>query len=302
MQSEIPPSIDPVAARRWSERAPDASPWLHEEVARRMEPRLEWIVAKPEQWVDWEPSLGGLESHAALTRRYPQATSYVLEQSPSRRTATHRALRASWWNPSQWGRKQVHLERPSKPVKMVWANMSLHLAADPFALMREWFELLEVDGFLMFSCLGPDTLRELRGIYAEQGWPAPTHEFTDMHDWGDMLVQAGFAEPVMDMERITLSYSSPSKLLDELRGLGRNLNRHRHPGLRGKRWHAELQNLMQERLARPSEGGRLTTTFEVIYGHAFKPAPRLKVQANSSISLEQMRAELGLNRSQKGQA
>jgi malonyl-CoA O-methyltransferase len=62
----------------------------------------------------------------------------------------------------------------------------------------------------MFSCLGPDTLRELRALYAALGWPPPAHEFTDMHDWGDMLVASGFAEPVMDMERITLSFATPS--------------------------------------------------------------------------------------------
>ena len=86
----------------------------------------------------------------------------------------------------------------------------------------------------------PDTLRELRPLYAEFGWPPPTHTFTDMHDWGDMLVGQGFAEPVMDMERITLSFSSPQTLLAELRGLGRNLHAGRFPGLRGRGWLAKL--------------------------------------------------------------
>jgi malonyl-CoA O-methyltransferase len=91
---------------------------------------------------------------------------------------------------------------------MLWANMQLHMAADPQALIAQWQQALEVDGFLMFSCLGPDTLRELRAVYAALGWPPPAHEFTDMHDWGDMLVASGFAEPVIDMERITLSCAS----------------------------------------------------------------------------------------------
>src|SRR5205814_4613696 len=122
------------------------------------------------------------------------------------------------------------------------------------------------DGFLMFSCLGPDSLRELRGLYAQEGWPPPAHDFTDMHDWGDMLVGAGFAEPVMDMERITLTWESPQRLLAELRELGANLHPARFPALRGRRWRERLD----EELARSLTGadGRLALTFEIIYGHA----------------------------------
>ena len=86
--------------------------------------------------------------------------------------------------------------------------------------MAQWHRALAVDGYLMFSCLGPDTAKELRAVYADMGWPPAGHAFTDMHDWGDMLVQAGFAEPVMDMERITLTFATPQRLLEELRELG----------------------------------------------------------------------------------
>jgi malonyl-CoA O-methyltransferase len=115
----------------------------------------------------------------------------------------------------------------------------------------------------MFSCLGPDTLMELRTLYRSLNWPAPSHEFTDMHDWGDMLLSAGFAEPVMDMERITLTFATPERLLQELRGLGRNLRLGRFAGLRGRRWHRQLLDGLAQ--------APLQLTFEVIYGHAFKP-------------------------------
>jgi malonyl-CoA O-methyltransferase len=158
--------------------------------------------------------------------------------------------------------------------------------------------LVEVDGFLMFSCLGPDTLRQLRAVYATQGWPAPCHAFTDMHDWGDMLVRAGFAEPVMDMERITLSFSSGLNLLAELRGLGRNLHLDRFPAFRGRAWRERLCATLEEGLAAPSESGRLALTFEVIYGHAFKPKPKnaLKVGPQTAFSLEEMRETLARGR------
>jgi malonyl-CoA O-methyltransferase len=179
---------------------------------------------------------------------------------------------------------------------MLWANMLLHHAADPQALIAAWHRALAVDGFLMFSCFGPDTLRELRQVYAQEGWPAPAHEFTDMHDWGDMLVHAGFAEPVMDMERITLSYETPERLLAELRELGRNLHVQRFAGLRGRRWRAQLLQALQA-LARPDEQGRLCLTFEVVYGHALKPMARHKVRSESQIGLEDMRQMLGAKRS-----
>jgi malonyl-CoA O-methyltransferase len=142
----------------------------------------------------------------------------------------------------------------------------------------------------MFSCLGPDTLRELRPVYAAMGWPEPSHAFTDMHDWGDMLVHAGFAEPIMDMERITLSYSSAETLLQELRGLGRNLHTHRFPSLRGRDWRNTLCNALERGLRRPD--GRLELTFEVVYGHAFKPAQKLTVSAETRIPLAEMRRSL----------
>jgi malonyl-CoA O-methyltransferase len=168
--------------------------------------------------------------------------------------------------------------------------MALHEAADPQALLADWHSALKVNGFLMFSCLGPDTAIELREVYRQLGWPPAGHDLTDMHDWGDMLVQAGFAEPVMDMERITLTYDSPARLLQELAELGRNFHPARFPALRGRRWRARLEAMMAERLT--GADGRLSLTFEVIYGHALKAQPKIRVSALSSVSVEDMRSML----------
>ena len=156
--------------------------------------------------------------------------------------------------------------------------------------MKQWHQALAVDGFLMFSCLGPDTLRELRALYAALGWPPPGHEFTDMHDWGDMLVDTGFAEPVMDMERITLAFATPERLLDELRELGANLHPGRFPALRGRHWKTRLLQAIDEQLR--GADGQLTLTFEVVYGHALKPPPRAKVGEQTSVSVQDMRTML----------
>lgn len=284
-----PPTLDPVAAERWARHAPARTPWLHEEVARRMEDRLQWIRLQPQAWAHWEPVRGGQEAQALLAARYPQARSFLVEPQPQR-LAQAQALQPAWWK--RWRGPQVQAvpELPEGGVQMLWANMALHFAPDPQALIGQWHRALATDGFLMFSCLGPDTLRELRALYAALGWPAAGPEFTDMHDWGDMLVHAGFAEPVMDMERLTLTWASPGKLLDELRELGANLHPQRYAGLRSRAWRARLEDELARALAGPD--GRLALSFEIIYGHALKPEPRLPVASRSEVSLEQMRTLL----------
>jgi malonyl-CoA O-methyltransferase len=278
---------------------PNASPWLHEEVARRMEQRLEWIVAQPQTWVHWEPLRGGLQAHSLIARRYPKSRSFLL---PALTGQAGKAIKSvvktslAWWNPARWTAAPVHYGAPPQPVNMLWANMALHMAADPRALLAQWHELLASDGFVMFSCLGPRTLRALHAVYAAHGWPAPTHAFTDMHDWGDMLVQAGFADPVMDTEQLYLTFATPQRLLTELRELGRNLHPQRFAALRGRGWLQQLHTALQAHLCDPTEEGRLKLDFEIIYGHAIKPTARMVVQAQSHISLQQMRTTLGLVR------
>lgn len=257
-----------------------------------MQERLQWIVKQPTRWLHWQPLRGGLATHTTLTQRYPQAQCAVVQTPKRAALQVQRAIAKPWWDVRGWRESPVHFDTPAAPVQMLWANMALHMAADPQALIRRWHQLLETDGFVMFSCLGPDTLRGLRQLYAELNWPAPAHEFTDMHDWGDMLLETGFAEPVMDMERITLTFSSAELLLTELRGLGRNLHPQRFAGLRGRGWHATLKEQITRRLADPRHPGRLSLGFEIIYGHAFKPAPRVPVRQQTSVSLDEFRSAL----------
>ena len=296
MATDRPPTIDPVAAARWEQAAPPRSPWLHEEIGRRMEDRLQWIRLQPAAWADWEPVRGGLKAHALVERRYPQATRLVAASDIGRTREALKGVARPWWR--RLGELSARIGAlPDGQAQMLWANMALHLGADPQALIAQWHRALAVDGFLMFSCLGPDSLRELRELYVALGWPPPAHEFTDMHDWGDMLVHAGFAEPVMDMERISLTWDSPAKLLAELSELGNNLHPARFAALRGRRWRSELEAALLSGLG--GLDGRLALTFEVIYGHAMKPAPRVRVSGESAVSLQDMRTLLHAERNSR---
>ena len=293
MSTEHPPTIDPVAAARWHAAAPAQSPWLHEEVAQRMDDRLQWIRQPPAAWCHWDAVRGGLQGHALVSARYPQALCQVTETSPHCLSVAIQVLTRPWWSPARWsaGRPRFGLPEDGS-VQMLWANMALHMASDPQALIAQWHRALAVDGYLMFSCLGPDTVNELHAVYAALGWPPAGHSFTDMHDWGDMLVHAGFAEPVMDMERIRLTFATPQRLLQELAELGCNLHPQRFPALRGRHWRGRLHEVLQDKLGDPAQDGQLALTFEIIYGHAYKPKPRVRVSASSAVSLQDMRAML----------
>ena len=288
------PDLDALAARRWRCLPRAKSPWLHEEVASRMADRLQWFRQPPASWLHWEPLLGGIEAHQRLRGLFPDAPCWVAGTAAP---ATLKALQPAGgrsWNPLLWGRRQAPpLAESGTRVGMLWANMVLHQEPQPQQLLRQWNSHIQSNGFLMFSCLGPDTLRELRTVFSQQGWPTPHHPFTDMHDWGDMLVQSGFAEPVMDMERLTLTYSTGSAVLDDLRALGRNLHMARHSSLRPRRWRQDLVNALEAGLPRDGDG-RLVLTVELIYGHAFKAAPKPPrgPAGEAAVSMEDMRAML----------
>lgn len=254
--------------------------------------RLKWFKEPPSSWLHWEPVTGGLQAHQQIRSQLPDAACHVAARHLPEALQATRDTKGAAWNPLNWMRAREPLaSNPDTRVNMLWANMALHMEPHPQTLIQRWHKHIQTNGFLMFSCLGPDSLRELRAVYAAQGWPDPAHAFTDMHDWGDMLVQNGFAEPVMDMERITLSYSSAEPLLAELRGLGRNLYASRFGACRSRHWQQRLCEVIEAALPRDADG-RLLLTFEVIYGHAFKPVPRVPVAPSTAVPMEDMRAML----------
>ena len=145
-------------------------------------------------------------------------------------------------------------------IELVWSNMALHWVREPLAAFKEFSRVLAPEGLLMFSTLGPDTLKELRAAAGA----ARVHEFIDMHDLGDMLVAAGFAAPVMDMEVLTFTYKDADAMLADLRAGGQtNARMDRARGLSGKGFAKKLRSSLGTR-----------STFEVVYGHAWKGVPR----------------------------
>ncbi len=251
--------------------------------------RLGVIRVVPERIVDWWGGVGGGAS--VLAENYPGAHRTVMEPTSAWRTYSAQQGQSKWWSPARWRGAVADVMLDSSaltaPVQLVWANMIVHAVGDPPRLFARWNDALAVDGFAMFSCLGPDTLKELRALYAARGWPAPAADFIDMHDLGDMLVAAGFADPVMDQELLVIRWKDPVKLIADLRALGGNASPDRFAGLRTRRWRRELEQAL-ESLREPD--GTIALTFEVAYGHGFKIAPRVRATgATTTISLDEMR-------------
>jgi len=261
--------------------------WLHAEVARRMAERLVFIRREPARILDWWSTLGG--GAEPLARACPRARRIAVEPAVLRaRSPVPRA----WWRRLAGAASEKALDECGElpgEFDLVWSNMMLPAVSDPPALFARWHRLLAVDGFLMFSALGPGTLRELRDLYAKLGWGPPAAEFVDMHDYGDMLLHAGFADPVMDQETIVLRWQRPEALLAELRTLGGNAHPARAPALRTPRWRAALLAALE---ALRGADGRLGLSFEVAYGHAFKGQPRARPGAPTTVPLDEMRALL----------
>ncbi len=264
-------------------------------MARRLADKLAPIRLTPTQWLDWSAFLGA--GAPAVQAQYPEARRWVLEPTEAlaqrSRSAALSAHKPSWrtlWRneaPAVFAPQDASFPWQPDGVDMLWANMTLHACADLPAVMTQWHRHLAFGGFLMCSGLGPDTARELRGVFQRNGWSLPTIDFIDMHDLGDELVKAGFADPVMDMETITLTWASPDALLAELRAWGGNVAVGRFTGLRTPRWLARLRAELADALVRPD--GRLGLTVELVYGHAIKPEPRIKVSEEARVSLSDMK-------------
>lgn len=262
-------------------------PWLHAEAARRLAERLLPIRLEPARVLDWWAGAGG--GAAALRERYPKAEIVAVEPGPAWQAQRARNTRP-WWFFGKRAADTVHGVADSDAAigraEVVWANMVLHGIVDPPALFSRWHSLLGAGGFVAFSCLGPGTLQELRDLYAALGWGPPTPGFIDMHDLGDMMVAAGFADPVLDQETLTISWPDAEALLRELRQLGGNAAPDRFSGWRTPAWRRRLVDALR---ARAGADGRITLGFEIAYGHGFKAAPRLR-EGEVTVSLDDMRA------------
>ncbi|MBK5930651.1 malonyl-ACP O-methyltransferase BioC [Halochromatium salexigens] len=263
--------IDKRATRRAFERAAtsyDEAAVLQREISTRLLERLDYVRLRPATILDLGCGTGqGID---ALAKRWRQSRIIALDLAEAMLQRARR--RGTWLNrPRPLCADLEALPLADDSVDLVISNATLQWAGDLAHAFAELRRVLRPEGLLMFTTFGPDTLIELRRAWAAADGGAHAHvsPFLDMHDIGDALVRAGFADPVMDAERITMTYANVRDLMRDLKAIGgRNALHERPRALTGRATLAAMEAAYEQE----RRDGRLPSTWEVVYGQAWMPA------------------------------
>ena len=272
--------LDVRRVRRAFDRAAasfDAGAAIHSEIRGRLLERLDVVRLQPQTVLD----LGAATGHGArlLQDRYPGALVVAFDLSQQMLVQARRQQR--WLRKFQRVAGDAHrLPFAAGSIDMVLSNLMLQWSSDPDAIFQEARRVIRTGGLVTFASLGPDSLKELRAIWAQVDRHTHIHRFIDMHDIGDALVRAGFAELVMDTERLTITYGEPQSLWRELRSTGStNLTHARRPGLLGRGQAQRFQQLLDDTRIE----GRWPVTLEVVYGHAWAAEGRRRKTGGEAV-------------------
>jgi malonyl-CoA O-methyltransferase len=295
----------------------DAHAVLQREVCERLLERLDFMTLQPDRVLDVGSGTGYGLAH--LRARYAQAELSALDIAPAMLAAARARLPQPGWaqrilqrltpyvlgtararDGIPWGHPSplTHLlcadmdRLPLAPnsMNLVWSSLALQWAHDLEATLKGFHQVLAPGGLLMFATFGPDTLKELRAAFTSIDDAPHVNRFIDLHDIGDMLIHAGFASPVMEMEMLTLTYADLKTLMRDLKGIGaHNAATTRRRGLLGKSAWAQLEQAYEAHRLE----GRLPATFEVIYGHAWAGDKTQRADGRQVIQLKIQKKRAG---------
>lgn len=251
----------------------DAAAMVQREVARRLFERLDYVKHSPEVLLDAGAGTG--YAIRELESRYPDSSVIALDIAKAmlKQIECDSLVCADI--------EQLPLKRAA--VGMVWCSLALQWSNFPDKVFHEVERVLRPGGLYLFSTFGPDTLKELRAAWMDEH--THLHRFFDMHDLGDLLLAAGLCDPVMERESMTVTYSDVTDLMRDLKAIGaQNATAGRRMGLTGR---ARLKQV-KENYERFRRKGKLPATFEVIYGHAWKPEARVTTDGRPVIPVKQL--------------
>ena len=253
------------------------SAFLQREIADRLLERLDYVNLQPETVLD----LGCGTGYALpkLAKRYKKAQIIGLDIAEPMLTVAKKAHQ-SWLNPMVFlVADGENLPLADKSVDLIFSNFALQWYHDLQSTFTEFNRVLKPGGLLMFTTFGPDTLKELKKAWREVDDFQHVNDFLDMHDVGDALMRACFAEPVMDAEFLVTEYQQVKTLLKDLKAIGaHNINHSRHHGLTGKK---RFQSFVNAYESFRQTNNKLPATYEVVYGHAWAPAETKKLVPSS---------------------
>jgi malonyl-CoA O-methyltransferase len=262
-------TISKQKIRRAFNRAADSyddAAVLQKEVCSRLLEKLDYIRLSPRTILD--AGVGTGEAVAPLLRRYKKSRLVALDLSER--------MLAKALNQGSLLRKPElvcgdieQMPFHDNSFELIFSSLTLQWCNDLQATLRELLRVLKPGGLLLFTTFGPDTLKELRVCWQRVDDAVHVNRFSDMHDIGDGLLQAGFADPVMEAETITVSYGSVDRLMADLRAIGANVTA--SGGRAGLTAPSVLTQLRQAYEAYRIEG-QLPASYEVVYGHAWKLA------------------------------
>jgi malonyl-CoA O-methyltransferase len=251
--------------------------FLHAELRSRLLDRLRHMRLQPANVLDL--GAGPPEATADIAARLPKARLIAIDLVPE-------MLGAS---PDPWARvcaDAARLPLADASVDLVVAAMLLHWCEDAPAVLAEARRVLRYPGLLLLTTLGPDTFKELRSAWPRDDRQGRTLDFTDMHNLGDALVRAGFAEPVVDTERLTVTYRDLDSAVHDLRAVGAtNLAPGRRRSLTGRERWASMASAYEK--MRNAEGV-LPASIEVIYGQAWAGEGRQATAGEIAVPLRKI--------------
>ncbi len=242
---------------------------LQREIESRLLERIEFLRHEPATVLDLGCGTGS--ASRALAGQFPQAGVIALDWAPAMLAKTGVAMGLVHQTTGSVNRlcADMHsLPLAARSVDLIFSNLALQWSYDLAAVFREFRRIMKADAMLVFTCFGPDTLYELKQAWRAVDDLPHVNDHPDMHDVGDVLLAAGFRDPVMDSERLMLEYPDVMSLMRELKGLGaHNVASQRIHGLTGK---TRLQGMLQAYEPFRREN-RYPASFEIVYGTAFAP-------------------------------
>ncbi len=238
---------------------------LQREIGQRLVDRLDLMLIEPKVVLDIGSGTG--VATAELAKRYKKAQILALDFAFPMLQKTRK--RGTWLRkPKCVCADLEHLPFADNSIDMIYSNAALQWSNDLEHTFSEFMRVLKPGGLVAFTTFGPDTLKELRMSWAEAGGGSHVSQFLDMHDVGDALMRSRFTEPVVDVDRMVLTYDQVDGLMQDLKVLGaHNVNKDRNRGLTGK----QRMRAMRESYEQFRTDGKLPASYEVIYGHAWAP-------------------------------